>query len=169
MSDPVLQPNSRHCFVCGLENPVGLKLRFFQQGPDRVVAYYTIPPDYQGYPGRAHGGIVAAMLDEVLGRCVMGTDPQRSRLFYTARLTLHYRHPVPVGEPLRLEGWAEKDRGRVLQARGALFLREGDQPLVEAEALLVAVLETEIQNMDTEALGWRIYPLGPEAHPGGPA
>ncbi len=164
-----LQPNSRHCFVCGLENPLGLKMRFFQAGPQRVVAYYTIPTDYQGYPGRAHGGVVAAMLDEVVGRCVMGTDPQHTRLFYTARLTLHYRRPVPVGQPLRLEGWAEKDRGRVLQARGAVFLEQGEAPLVEAEALLVAVPATEIQNMDMEALGWAIYPLEGDADPGGSA
>ncbi len=51
------QPNSRHCFVCGLENEYGLGLRFYEVGPDEVTATVTIPDQYQGYPGVVHGGI----------------------------------------------------------------------------------------------------------------
>jgi hypothetical protein len=52
-----LQPNSRHCFVCGLENQFGLKLRFYETGPGEVTAEYTVPDQFQGYPGLVHGGI----------------------------------------------------------------------------------------------------------------
>jgi hypothetical protein len=68
------QPNSRHCFVCGLENEYGLGLRFYEIGPDEVTATVSIPEQYQGYPGVVHGGITAAMLDEVLGRAAMVGD-----------------------------------------------------------------------------------------------
>ncbi len=79
-----LQPNSRHCFVCGLENPFGLQLRFYESVPGEIVAEYTVPEQYQGYPGVVHGGIVTAMLDEVTGRVHMNGDPPR--FIYTARL-----------------------------------------------------------------------------------
>ena len=56
------QPNSHHCFVCGLQNPFGLQLHFYDNGEDEVRCEYSIPDRYQGYPGIAHGGIVAAIL-----------------------------------------------------------------------------------------------------------
>ncbi len=70
--DGLLQPNSQHCFVCGVSNPFGLHLRFFETAPDEVTAYVTLPDHFQGYPGITHGGIIAAMLDEVAGRSHMG-------------------------------------------------------------------------------------------------
>ena len=62
------QPNSRHCFVCGIANPFGLGLRFYQTGLGEVAAEVTVPEHFQGYPGIVHGGVVAAMLDEIAGR-----------------------------------------------------------------------------------------------------
>ena len=62
------QPNSRHCFACGLENPIGLKLKFYQTAEDEVTADYVAPEEYQGYPGILHGGVTATILDEAVGR-----------------------------------------------------------------------------------------------------
>ncbi len=150
-----LQPNSRHCFVCGLENPYGLHLKFFETGPGEVTAEYTVPEQYQGYPGVVHGGIVAAMLDEVAGRVHMNSDPPR--FMYTARLELRYRKNVPVGRPLRLVGRAGKSKGRTAAATGAIYALDGEL-LAEAEALLVDVPANVIDAVDLEALGWRVYP-----------
>ena len=159
---PVLQPNSLHCFVCGLNNPYGLKACFYQTGEHEVTAWYTIPEQYQSYPGMAHGGIVASLLDEVVGRSVMGTDPATTRLLFTARLTVKYRQHVPVGVPLRIVGRAVKDRGRIVTAWGGVFLADEDpataQPLAEAESMLLAVPEEELAQMDADALGWKVYP-----------
>jgi len=158
----VLQPNSLHCFVCGLNNPFGLKACFYQTGENEVTAWYTIPEQYQSYPGMAHGGIVASLLDEVVGRSVMGIDPETARLLFTARLTVKYRQHVPVGVPLRIVGRAVKDRGRVVTAWGGVFLAddapETAQPLAEAESMLLAVPEEELAQMDADALGWKVYP-----------
>jgi len=71
----IKQPNSRMCFACGLENPAGLHLHFYDNGVDEVAAEFTIQPDHQGYPGVAHGGVVAAILDELGGRTVMIGNP----------------------------------------------------------------------------------------------
>ncbi len=160
-----LQPNSRRCFVCGLENPFGLKLRFYESVPGENVpgesfpreieAETTVPEQYQGYPGVVHGGIVAAMLDEVAGRVHMNGDPPR--FMYTARLELRYRKNVPVGQPLRLVGRAGKRKGRSAVASSAIYAPDGEL-LAEADALLVDVPADVIDAVDLEALGWRVYP-----------
>jgi len=150
----VRQPNSRHCFVCGLENPFGLKLRFTNTSPDVVEAEYTVPENYQGYPGVVHGGIVAAMLDEVAGRVHMVGDPPR--FVYTARMEVRYRKNVPVGQPLRIIGRAGKSRGRTALSTSAIYDREGNL-LAEADLLLVDIPAELVSTVDLEALGWKVY------------
>ncbi len=151
-----LQPNSKNCFICGLSNPFGLHLRFYQTGPGEVQAEYTVPERYQGYPGVVHGGIVAAMLDEVSGRAYMGCG-ENPRFMYTARLDIRYRKNVPIGQPLRLIGRGMKSKERSAVATGAIYNAEGEL-LAEAEALLVDVPEEAIKSTDLESLGWKIYP-----------
>ncbi len=151
-----LQPNSKHCFVCGLSNPFGLHLRFFEVEPGHVTAEVTLPDTYQGYPGVVHGGIVAAMLDEAAGRAHMGGDPPR--FLYTARLEIRYRQNVPVGKLLRIEGIAGKSRARTA-ASSARICDEDGTLLASAEALLVNVPDDVISSVDLEALGWQVYPL----------
>lgn len=151
-----LQPNSKHCFVCGVVNPYGLKLRFHQTGPGEVTVEYTVPEEYQGYPGVVHGGIVAAMLDEVTGRVFMG-DNDAPRFMFTARLTLRYRSNVPVGQPLRIVGRAVKNRGRIATATGVIYDSEG-AILAESEALLVDIPSDLVDDNILEELGWKLYP-----------
>lgn len=148
------QPNSRHCFVCGLANPLGLQLIFYNSGPGEVTAEVTLPVHYQGYPGVVHGGIVASMLDEAAGRAHMGGDPPR--FMYTARLDVQYRKPVPVGQPLRLVGQAVKSRKRAATSSCKLFGPDGDL-LAEAEALLVDLPQETLNDANLEELGWRVY------------
>jgi acyl-coenzyme A thioesterase PaaI-like protein len=148
------QPNSRHCFVCGLENPFGLQLKFYESAPGEVTAEYTAPDHYQGYPGVVHGGIVAAMLDEVTGRAHMGGDPPR--FMYTARLEIRYRKNVPVGQPLRLVGRAGKSKRRSAVSTGTIYDGDGNI-LAEADALMVDVPEDVISQVDLETLGWKVY------------
>jgi acyl-coenzyme A thioesterase PaaI-like protein len=149
------QPNSQHCFVCGVSNPCGLKLRFYTTAPDEVTAAITVPEQYQGYPGVTHGGIVAAMLDEAAGRSHMGSQPPR--FMYTARLEIRYRKNVPTGQPLRLVGKAGRSKGR--SAEGSAYLYDAqDTLLAEASALLVDIPDSAISEEDLEALGWKVYP-----------
>lgn len=151
------QPNSRHCFVCGVENPIGLKLRFDSAGPGEVSAEILLPPIYQGYPGVVHGGIVAAMLDEAAGRAHMGGDGDPPRFMFTAKLDVRYRKNVPTEKPLRLVGKALLTRERTATASSAIYDQDGTL-LAEAEALLVDIPENMLQNVDLEALGWKVYP-----------
>ncbi len=152
-----LQASSRHCFVCGVENTHGLHLVFKQTGPGEVSADFTAPEHFQGYPGVVHGGIVAAMLDEISGRAHMGDDPNKPRFMFTARLELRYRKNVPVGQPLHLVGKALKSKGRTATASGQIYAPDGTL-LAEAEALLVDVPGEALDADVLEALGWRVYP-----------
>jgi acyl-coenzyme A thioesterase PaaI-like protein len=129
-------------------------MRFYQIGPGEVAAEYTVPERFQGYPGVVHGGIVAAMLDEITGRALMNGDPPR--FMYTARLDIRYRMNVPVGKPLRLIGKAEKVKSRTATSRGIIYGPDGEL-LAEADAVLVDLPEDILASKDLEALGWRVY------------
>ncbi len=154
-----LQPNSRHCFVCGLENPNGLQLRFYETGPGEVTADYTVPDRFQGYPGVVHGGIVTAMLDEVTGRAHM--HGEQTRFMYTAKLEIRFRKNVPIGQPLRVVGQVEKSKTRMASSIGKIYGPDGDL-LAEAKALLVNLPEGAINEVNLEALGWKVYEGGAE-------
>ena len=154
MTERTLQPNSKDCFVCGIFNQDGLKLRFYSNGSRRVEAEYIVPEQFQGYPGVVHGGIVAAMLDEITYRSLITDDPKR--MMFSARLDIRYRGNVPVGEKLRLVGEAVKVKSRTATATGKIIGPDGDV-LAEAEALLINVPDGMVQDSNLEELGWRVY------------
>ena len=156
------QPNSRQCFVCGVNNPFGLHLRFYETAPGEVTAETIIPPEYQGYPGVVHGGIVAAMLDETAGRAHMGEPP---RFMFTARLEIRYRKNVPVGKPIRLVGKAVGIRHRMATATSAIYDLEGNL-LAEADAAMLDVPANALKAVDLESLGWRVYADDELSQPG---
>lgn len=151
----VKQPNSAHCFACGLENPYGLQLTFHDNGIDEVTCTYTVPDRFNGYPGVAHGGIVAAMIDEVVIRTAMIADP--NRFMMTATMEIKYRQPVPTGVPLQLTGRMLKDRGRYARAAGVLRLPDGSVA-VEAEMTMADLpAGHQVDDRVLERLGWKVY------------
>lgn len=152
----IKQPNSLHCFVCGVENSYGLKLKFYETAPGEVRVTHTVPPQYQGYPGIVHGGIVASMLDEAAGRCLMGADPSQPRFMFTARLDIQYRKPVPVGQPLSIVGRSGRRKTRSATATASIFSQDGEI-LAEATAVLVDVPDEMLADADLAALGWKVY------------
>ena len=150
------QPNSRMCFICGLENPVGLKLKIYEVEPGVIETTYTAPEHYQSYPGILHGGIVATILDEISGRSHMG-DPAQARFMYTAKLEVKYRKNVPIGKPLRIVGKAGKTKGRMAEAWGGIYDETGTL-LAECNSLLIDIPAESLNQVDQDALGWKIYP-----------
>jgi uncharacterized protein (TIGR00369 family) len=151
----IRQPNSRHCFICGVENPFGLQLKFYTADSGEVIVEHTVPEQYQGYPGVVHGGIVAAMLDEAGGRVYMG-DPNQPRFLFTARMEIRYRKNVPTGQPLKVVGRPGKNKSRTATASAAIYAPDGEL-LAEADLLLVDVPDAMIDHADLEALGWKVY------------
>lgn len=122
------QYNSRMCFVCGVENPAGLHAHFYQTDETTCVGRFLPDPHHQGYPGRVHGGVVAAMLDETLGRAVWAQDAKDWGV--TAELTIRYKAPVPLNATLTVVGRLTKDRRRMFEAEGELVLPDGTVAVV---------------------------------------
>jgi acyl-coenzyme A thioesterase PaaI-like protein len=144
------------CFICGLENPVGLQLKIYEVEPGMIETAYTAPEHYQSYPGILHGGIVATILDEISGRAHMG-DPSQPRFMYTAKLEVKYRKNVPIGKPLRIVGKAGKTRGRMAESWAGIY-NESGALLAECNSLLVDIPPETLNTVDPAALGWKIYP-----------
>jgi len=111
---------ARFCFGCGSENPHGLGLRF-QLEAGRAVARFTPPAHLQGYPGFAHGGGVATILDEAMGWAAYW----QGLWSMTARLSMRFRRSVPLGQPVTVNGWVTRDRGRFLELRAELRSAQG--------------------------------------------
>jgi acyl-coenzyme A thioesterase PaaI-like protein len=155
--DTFKQPNSRHCFVCGLENPVGLRLKIYQVEPGVIETTFTAPEHFQGYPGVLHGGIIATILDEISGRAHMGDDPSAPRFMFTGKLEVLYRKNVPIGKPLRIVGKAGKSSGRVANGWAGIYDEAGTL-LAEATTLLFDVPQDKLGETSLEELGWKVYP-----------
>lgn len=156
------QPSARWCFVCGVENPCGLRIRFFNDGFQRVLARVTLDEPYQSYPGIAHGGILATILDETMGRALLAEegadDIGRARFMFTARLETRFRKPVPLGQEFLVRGRVEQDRGRTATVSGEIVLADGSVA-VEASAVLVDIPQEQIAQMLTADVGWQVYPV----------
>lgn len=154
----IKQPNSRMCFICGLENPVGLRLHIYETEPGVVETEYTAPEHFQGYPGILHGGIVASILDEIASRAHMGSDPKNPRFLFTAKLEIKYRRNVPIGKPLKIVGKAGKTRARSAESWAGMYDAETNELLAEAAALLMDVREEQFDLSRLSELGWKVYP-----------
>lgn len=150
------QPNSRMCFLCGMQNPAGLKLAFYEDVEARQVrTECRVPDQFQGYPGIVHGGIVAAILDEVAGRAVM-LDGGDDNMMATLRLTIRYRRPTPTETPLTVVGWVERTSGKGAQVAGEIRLSDGTVT-ASCECLLVNVPDEFQERWEPEKPYWKVY------------
>lgn len=147
------QPNSRMCFACGLENPIGLKMAFYEDDEGRVVANFTPGEEHQGYPGVVHGGIVTALLDEVLGRVAIGAG----RWMVTGRLNIRFRRPITVGETLTIVGEAMSWKKHLLEARGEIRLADG-QVGAEATGTFLEIPAEQVEGMEEALAFWQVVP-----------
>ena len=118
--------NDAYCFVCGKENPIGLKLEFTDEN-GKCIAKKVLTKEYEGYDGIIHGGILGTMLDEVMVQYLR----RRGENAVTAKLETRYRQPTPVGEMLTVSGWEESRKGNFVKMKGTVTLADGT---VTAEA-----------------------------------
>jgi len=149
------QPNSELCFVCGRDNPAGLYLQFYDNGKDEVYCDYTVPSRYQSYPGTVHGGILASMLDEVVGRVAIIGD--HHHFMVSVKLQVLYRHPVPVETPLKIRGRIVRISGRRGKAQGEIILPDG-KVACEAAITLADIPRAMLSETNFEQLGWHVDP-----------
>lgn len=110
------------CFVCGKDNPVGLKLKFKQEDEKTVSAEFTPSQHHEGFPGYMHGGLISTLMDEVMARAVnlLGYNGM------TARLELRYRLKVPVNKKLRVEAKIIQNKKTIVDLEAKTYLENGE-------------------------------------------
>lgn len=101
--------DDRMCFVCGEKNPDGLQLKFTLDGETLKTRFKT-EKRYQGYTDIVHGGIIALILDEMIGNLAWRLGISA----VTAEISIRFKQPVYVGEELEFTSQIVKDQGRLL-------------------------------------------------------
>lgn len=122
-----LDTNANCCFVCGPGNAQGLGVRFRLED-DRCLGEYVTESPYRGYDGVTHGGIVFCLLDDVMANYLF----LKGERVFTARADIRYRAPLPIGTAVRLEGWRERRRARLVEMSGRVLGRDDGQVYAEA-------------------------------------
>jgi uncharacterized protein (TIGR00369 family) len=119
------QENSRNCLVCGLKNPYGLKAAFYELDNDELVCVFTPAEMHQSYPGRLHGGITTALLDETIGRAILSRY-EETMWGVTVEFTTSFKKPVPLGQELRVIGRITNENSRFFEGTGEILLPGGE-------------------------------------------
>jgi uncharacterized protein (TIGR00369 family) len=102
-----------HCFACGGTNPIGMRLHI-ELGDGTASTTWVVGDDYVGWSDKAHGGIIATLLDEVMAWAPSSYDSWA----VTAEMTVRYRSPASPGEELRATGRVVERRRRIYEVRG---------------------------------------------------
>ena len=145
------QPNSRYCFLCGVQNPIGLKLAFYMTSEDQVIARFVPQDAHQGYPGVMHGGIACALLDETIGRTLIRHDIWAM----TVDLNVRFHKPVPLNEPLTVVGEIVRLRTRMMEGQGEIRLADNSLA-VSAQGRYIHLPEEKVDAFKDELGFWEI-------------
>jgi uncharacterized protein (TIGR00369 family) len=147
------QPSSRHCFLCGVENPIGLKLSFYEDEENRVYVEFQAGQEHQGYPGVLHGGITCALLDETIGRTLVRHDIWAM----TVDLNVRFHKPIPLGVPLTVVGEMSRLRSRTLEGKGEIRLPDGTVG-ASAQAKYIRLTPEQTDAFRDELGFWEVVP-----------
>ncbi len=128
-----LQKNN--CFVCGQNNPDGMRLKFaLDEKRQMFVCRFKLGKRYTGPPGHCHGGVIACILDDAMGK----VNKLHQVVALTREMTVEYLKPVPLGKSLRVEGREVEVRGRK-HINTAEILNEKDEVLARSRGIFIAI------------------------------
>jgi acyl-coenzyme A thioesterase PaaI-like protein len=114
---------SHMCLVCGVENPFGLNGRFYVLENGELAGVFAPLEAHQSYPGRLHGGVASAILDETIGRAIMIANPQVWGV--TIEFRARFRRPLPLDREIRARARITRDTHRVFEGTGEIVLEDG--------------------------------------------
>ena len=144
------------CLVCGLKNPHGLKGSFFELDNGELVCIVTPCEEHQSYPGRLHGGITTALLDETIGRAIM-INHDDNLWGVTVELTVKFKKPIPLDKELRVVGRITSESSRFFEGTGEILLPDGEVGASGIGKYIKLPLE-RIADFDAEEQEWKITP-----------
>ncbi|MGA2375201.1 MAG: PaaI family thioesterase [Candidatus Sulfotelmatobacter sp.] len=124
-----------NCFVCGMSNPGGMRLKFtLDEERQTFICRFRLSKRYSGPPGHCHGGIIACILDDAMGK----VNKLHHVVALTREMTIEYLKPVPLHKPLRVEGHGVKIEGRT-HINAAQILNEKDEVLARSRGTFIAI------------------------------
>ena len=130
-----LRLQKNYCFACGKNNPDGMFLRFtYDKERNCFVCRVRLGKRYTGPPGHCHGGIIATILDEAMGK----VNKLRQVVALTSEMTVNFLKPVPLNKPLRVESREESVTGRK-HINVAEILNQQGEVLARGRATFIAV------------------------------
>ncbi|HZD95931.1 MAG TPA: PaaI family thioesterase [Candidatus Sulfotelmatobacter sp.] len=129
------KPRKNHCFGCGKDNPQGMRLKFFlDDAARRAICRFKLSRKYTGPPGHAHGGIIATILDEAMGK----VNKFRNVLALTSSMEIRYLKPVPLGKVLTVTSYEQSVEGRKHTNVAEISNEEG-QVLARSTGTFIAI------------------------------
>jgi uncharacterized protein (TIGR00369 family) len=131
----VLRPAKNYCFACGKDNLHGMHLNFvYDAGRKCFTCRFRLSKRYTGPPGYCHGGIIATILDDAMGKL----NKLRQVLAVTAQMKVDFLRPVPLNQPLRVDSRELRVRGR-RHFNMAEILNEKGEVLARSRGVFVAI------------------------------
>jgi uncharacterized protein (TIGR00369 family) len=111
-----------NCFVCGENNPNGLRLKFdIDKETQTLKAIFTPSPTFQGWDGIVHGGIISTLLDEAMAKLVYELGFQA----VTGSLEIKFKKPALILEPLSVHGEITEVNKRLIRAKAHVAREDG--------------------------------------------
>jgi uncharacterized protein (TIGR00369 family) len=141
-----------------MKNPFGLKAFFYETEKKELVAVFKPGEEHQSYPGRLHGGIAAAILDETIGRAILMYHKQEI-WGVTAELKMRFKKPIPLDEELKVIGRIIKEGNRLFEGSGELILSNGDIA-VTCEGKYLKLPLDDIADFDRDENEWHVVSSG---------
>jgi len=131
----VSRQQKNYCFACGKNNPEGMHLRFsYDEETKRCVSRFRLGRRYTGPPGHAHGGVIATILDEAMGK----VNKIHNVVALTSEISVQYLKPVPLNKPLRVEARGVSVRGR-RHINAAEILNQRGEMLASSRGTFIAI------------------------------
>ena len=106
------QRNSKMCAICGMDNEYGVHAQFYNMEDGSVMTKFKYRQEHQSYPGRVHGGLITAMLDEMGLRALWAKEGSEEKFGVTMSLDTKYRKPVPYDEEIIGKGIVIKENNK---------------------------------------------------------
>ena len=129
-----LRSDANHCFVCGPNNAIGLKLSFNLEG--EICKSEFIPEkEHCGYDNVTHGGIIYSVLDDVMANWLVLKEVKA----FTAACEIRYKCPLTIGTKVLLEGKCITDKGRLAIMEGKMFREDTHQVVAETEGKFMKI------------------------------
>ena len=141
------QRNSKMCIICGMDNEYGLRAPFYNMEDGSVMTIFKYREQHQSYPGRVHGGLIAAMLDEMGLRALWAKELSEDSFGVTMSLETKYRKPVPYDTELL-------GRGIITKTLGNFFVAECK--IIDLSGNVLANADVKYIRLDTEKIAQNV-------------